>query len=85
MLAFCIIVKDKLLKNEYFIVCHAIAEENSKDKVDIKMYFGGKFKEKPRLHYTGTHMAIFKERVEDKVDIVSLCRKIGRASCRERV
>ncbi|XP_071937462.1 uncharacterized protein [Coffea arabica] len=49
-------------------------EENSKDKVDIKMYFGGKFKEKPRLHYTGTHMAIFKERVEDKVDIVSLCR-----------
>ena len=70
MLVFCVLVKD----SENFIACHGITEEKSEDKVDIHMYFGGRFREKPRLHYTGTHMAIFKDRIEDQLSIVSLCR-----------
>ncbi|XP_027099718.2 uncharacterized protein [Coffea arabica] len=38
------------------------------------MYFYGRFREKPRLHYTGTHKAIFKDRIENQLSIVSLCR-----------
>ena len=38
------------------------------------MYFDGKFREYPALHYTGTRMAIFKNRLEDHICIVSLCR-----------